>query len=436
MLTRRPQFESASHIALFALAAGMCTVSGVWASNNPRIVNIGDLPQHEGSMVYAVSDDGSAAAGQSLKHHLPSVFRWTATGGIENLGSIPECRPAATAMSADGSLVAGFCGGFEDLRPILWSAATGMMSLPFPGGLETNTAVKAMTPDGSVLVGFSQWSVFWTEQEAARWVQGRNGWVLEQLGKPSGAWLAAANGVSADGEVLVGQAIGQFGGVQHHTRAWRWTVQEGFELLPILPAATSCTAEAISGNSQVITGTCGGRPFIWTVGGGTQELPLLPNWTGASIWGANHDGTVIVGSASTTLGPSRAAMWTSAGPKDIEEELAELGVNLAGWSRLWLATAVNAAGDVIAGSGEFEGQTRGWVAHLSGCYANCDGSTTFPILNVDDFTCFIDRFAAAQQLPHEAQVLHYANCDNSTTAPVLNVDDFTCFIAAFAAGCP
>lgn len=70
------------------------------------------------------------------------------------------------------------------------------------------------------------------------------------------------------------------------------------------------------------------------------------------------------------------------------------------------------------------------------CYANCDGSTTQPVLNVDDFTCFINEFAAAQSLPHHEQVSHYANCDGSTSAPVLNVDDFTCFINAFAAGCP
>ena len=29
----------------------------------------------------------------------------------------------------------------------------------------------------------------------------------------------------------------------------------------------------------------------------------------------------------------------------------------------------------------------------------------------------------------------YANCDNSTTAPVLNVSDFACFLNAFATGC-
>jgi hypothetical protein len=69
------------------------------------------------------------------------------------------------------------------------------------------------------------------------------------------------------------------------------------------------------------------------------------------------------------------------------------------------------------------------------CYPNCDGSTVQPVLNVDDFTCFINEFALGQSLPPAQQVSHYANCDGSTIAPVLNVDDFTCFINEFALGC-
>jgi hypothetical protein len=69
------------------------------------------------------------------------------------------------------------------------------------------------------------------------------------------------------------------------------------------------------------------------------------------------------------------------------------------------------------------------------CYANCDGSTGLPVLNVDDFTCFVSEYAAATALPHSQQVMHYANCDGSTMAPVINVDDFSCFINQFAAGC-
>jgi hypothetical protein len=70
------------------------------------------------------------------------------------------------------------------------------------------------------------------------------------------------------------------------------------------------------------------------------------------------------------------------------------------------------------------------------CYANCDGSVQPPILNIQDFLCFIDRFAEGSALPHMAQLTHYANCDGSIIEPVLNVDDFACFINAFAAGCP
>jgi hypothetical protein len=69
------------------------------------------------------------------------------------------------------------------------------------------------------------------------------------------------------------------------------------------------------------------------------------------------------------------------------------------------------------------------------CFANCDGSLLAPILNVDDFTCFVNEFAIARGLPHEQQIMHYANCDGSTVEPILNIDDFMCFINQFALGC-
>jgi hypothetical protein len=67
------------------------------------------------------------------------------------------------------------------------------------------------------------------------------------------------------------------------------------------------------------------------------------------------------------------------------------------------------------------------VAGAPPCYANCDGSTTTPILNINDFICFLGRFAAGDG---------YANCDGSTVAPILNINDFVCFQGRFAAGCP
>ncbi len=67
------------------------------------------------------------------------------------------------------------------------------------------------------------------------------------------------------------------------------------------------------------------------------------------------------------------------------------------------------------------------IAVVRECYANCDLSTTPPILNVNDFVCFLNAFAARDP---------YANCDQSSIPPILNVNDFICFQVKFAQGCP
>jgi len=64
-----------------------------------------------------------------------------------------------------------------------------------------------------------------------------------------------------------------------------------------------------------------------------------------------------------------------------------------------------------------------WVG-CPNCYANCDLSTTPPTLNVADFICFINKFAARDP---------YANC---TVDATIDVADFVCFMSKFAAGCP
>jgi hypothetical protein len=60
------------------------------------------------------------------------------------------------------------------------------------------------------------------------------------------------------------------------------------------------------------------------------------------------------------------------------------------------------------------------------CYANINQSTALPILNVADFTSFLQLYAAGHPL---------ANCDDSTSLPVLNVADFTCFLQRYVVGC-
>ena len=71
--------------------------------------------------------------------------------------------------------------------------------------------------------------------------------------------------------------------------------------------------------------------------------------------------------------------------------------------------------------------TSSYVYARVGGYANCDDSTIAPVLNINDFQCFLNRFAQFDYL--------YANCDGSTASPILNVNDFQCFLNQFATTC-
>jgi hypothetical protein len=141
------------------------------------------------------------------------------------------------------------------------------------------------------------------------------------------------------------------------------------------------------GSGRAIAPLSAGRPA--PVGGGADEpTPFDLNWY------------TIDGGGATYLAAGQYSLGATAGQPDA-------GSMSGGLFEL--------------GSGFWHG-----VIELS-CYPNCDQSTTPPLLNVLDFSCFINAFAAGDS---------YANCDNSSTPPVLNVLDFACFINAFAAGCP
>lgn len=87
--------------------------------------------------------------------------------------------------------------------------------------------------------------------------------------------------------------------------------------------------------------------------------------------------------------------------------------------------ALYIGGDGIVGAGGGVLQQSGvlWVG-CPNCYANCDLSTRAPTLNVSDFICFLNKFAAKDP---------YANC---TVDGAIDINDFVCFLNKFDAGCP
>lgn len=86
---------------------------------------------------------------------------------------------------------------------------------------------------------------------------------------------------------------------------------------------------------------------------------------------------------------------------------------------------------ILASPAAPAGRIRFYILEECLAYANCDRSFYRPALNVNDFVCFNETFAAGCA-PTEPC---YPNCDQPTTPPVLNVLDFICFLNAYARGC-
>jgi uncharacterized membrane protein len=291
------------------------------------------------------------------------------------------------AVSFDGSIASG--GAPYGRR---WTAALGIHEIP-------TRMTFACAADGLVVGGrdlLNDDLYYWSETGG-----------YEYFDPPPNTQECAVRGISADGNIAVGRCQGGTG--------FRWTrgnpaaLSFGFVLVP----------EAVSADGRTIVGggNAPNRYHRWTARGFLsfgQEV--------GSAEAVSADGWRILGSNN-----GESYIWDPVtGVRDLRAYLVSLGLTDAGaWSSL-RANRVSWNGTVLAGSGHNpQGQPQIWYARIPAfCYANCDGSTTAPAMNVADFTCFLRKFAQNDV---------YANCDNDAS---LNVADFTCFLEKFAAGCP
>jgi probable HAF family extracellular repeat protein len=212
-----------------------------------------DLPTIGG---YDVSNGGRIAVGQAATCSDEVAFRWSSAGGMRGLPTPADGDSRGAAVSADGTVIAGFCEdprqgfrrpavwrdggepefilgprrrgeamgispdgarivGQADLggpapRAFIWTAAEGIVNL---GSLEGRTAdasvARAVSDDGRV-VGWS--GDAWGEQEAFLWTAATGmrplAAILGDAGVrlPEGMILTAALDISGDGRTIVGIA--------------------------------------------------------------------------------------------------------------------------------------------------------------------------------------------------------------------------------------
>jgi uncharacterized membrane protein len=414
--------------ALLTSAGAVTAAASVAVAQPATFIELGVLPGESYSTAAGVSGDGAVVVGRSGDR----AFRWTLAGGMQEL--VPPAgmtAAAALAVSADGSTIAGYAwsGAVEQRRAAIWTSA-GPQLLETPPGWEWSEAA-ALSADGSIAVGTVGLQP-WSDRRAVRWGASPG---VEVLGEAP----SAAYAVSADGSIVGGMAATFGPGVAPW--AALWTASSGWSDLGVCSGCNETWVRSLSADGSVAGGFAStpimfGWAFRWSSLGGPH---LMLDWVnGGHVGAVSGDGRVLAG-AQGGLGSGPALLWTpTRGSMNLGSVLQSLGVSLPG-PLLGPVNGLNADGSVLVGGFHYQwGIGRAWRATIPvsviHCYANCDFSTTPPLLNIDDFTCFINQFAAAST--HWDPLNHYANCDGSTTAQVLNVDDFTCFINRFAAGCP
>jgi probable HAF family extracellular repeat protein len=266
---------------------------------------LGVLPDGVYSYANAVSADGSVVVGSVFYegydpfgeyYFYERAFRWTASGGMQDLGTLGGTWSWANAVSADGAVVVGAAENVAgQFRAFRWTASGGMQDLGTLGGGDSDA--RGVSADGAVVVGGArnaagQWRAF-------RWTASGG---MQDLGTLGGG-DSDARGVSADGAVVVGWS---------YNTAWHQ------------------------------------RAFRWTASGGMQDLGTLGG-DGSWAWGVSADGAVVVGAALNAAGRWRAFRWTaSGGMEDLNTTYASL---LTNGSRLEWAYAISPDGRYIVGRG-------------------------------------------------------------------------------------
>ncbi|MEL7167811.1 MAG: T9SS type A sorting domain-containing protein [Bacteroidota bacterium] len=126
---------------------------------------LGTLPGGDfRSEAYGVSADGAVVVGRANSESGIEAFRWTRTGGMEGLGYLSgeSFFSQANDVSADGSVVVGVGILANRQAPFIWTAAEGMRALKTvledDYGLDLSgwelRAATAVSADGSVIVGY------------------------------------------------------------------------------------------------------------------------------------------------------------------------------------------------------------------------------------------------------------------------------------------
>ena len=268
-------------------------------SSDGRVVLLGSALWENGNLEYTgmnwfsdvatdVSGDGKAVVGNSSS----TAFRWE--GGTRTNLSMPEGSNPSTqawAISADGTVIVGSQkAGITKREAVKWEGET---RTPL-GRLNENGESNAqdVSGDGSVIVGYAHPPDSLLYEVPFRWENG----VMTNLGHPGGTGvLSEALAVSPDGTVIGGSS--QYGGI---IRAFMWMdglhtiLEHGYE------GALESVVVDISSNGDLLVGISGdaddySEGVIWAKDNGYAPIRLDDFLENAGVARAGFETRVVTG---------------------------------------------------------------------------------------------------------------------------------------------
>lgn len=299
-----------------AQVAARWTAAGGWE-------NLGWLPNAlscpSRSNGYDISGDGTVIVGLSWDGCNGRGFRWTSATGMQELQNLGNGNNRASAISGDGSLIGGFAQGSFSRTPAYWDASTAGQLIDF----EDLGEVYGFNEDGSLSVGEY---IFPGQNLPRAFVRNNTTGAMSNLGSLNSAWSGAATDMSEDGGTVAGYDISGLA-----RQAWVWTPGAGIVSMNDLVVSLGLPAtdplfvsRAVSDDGNVIVGggyAGGGGPFgyggfilvqsdvTWSdLGGGTAGINGVPSLSGTgSLVGGTTAGLDLTDAAPSAL----ALAWMS-----------------------------------------------------------------------------------------------------------------------------
>ncbi len=386
-------------------SANAQSITGFTVLNTPNDA----VNRHTNVIVKGVSGNGSVVVGQANAPNGVLAFRWTAAGGFVDLTTPAAKTSIANAVSYSGDICVGLfqTADLNDMQAVCWglpgNALTLIPLLPFSDSPGINNAATAISADGKIVVGYCGHITppFFT---SSSFHDTGFAWTINKQNIQNSTLAQLSQKYQFDHPLGVannGSTVLIVGGIERKPDAesfaprgydaQKWSLDDGASVDLISIAGVDApyfgTAYAVSADLSTIVGEniahYIGRPMsysspacVWYSNLSDQPARILSGYNllsseDSSALAVSQDGSVIVGAGGPNF--AGAFLWSQDNPtlRDLRAELiSKYGIVIDNNLSLDKATGVTKVGNeiVIVGNGHCGtdlANSVGWIARVT-----------------------------------------------------------------------